>query len=208
MTRSAAHQPVTDRLRQEILSGDFPPGTRLVELRLTRRYGVGRAGIRSAIVELAKEGLVTREANRGATVRGLSLAEAIEVYEARAAIEGLMARHAARQASPAEREHLRSFITAMREAVESSSTTRFVELGRELHDQISKSGRHRVARDLIETLRNQSRHHPSHLPADRGRTQRSLAEHIAIIDAIVEGDAEGAERAARVHIDSIISELR
>ena len=155
-----------------------------------------------------KEGLVTREANRGATVRALSLAEAIEVYEARAAIEGLMARHAAKQASPAEREQLRSLISGMREAAESSSTTRFAELGRALHEQISKSGRHSVARDLIETLRNQSRHHPNHLPADDGRTQRSLAEHIAIIDAIVEGDAEGAERAARAHIDSILSEIR
>jgi len=208
MTRSAVRQPVTDRLRQEILSGEFPPGTRLVELQLTERYSVGRAGIRSAIVELVKEGLVTREANRGATVRALSLAEAIEVYEARAAIEGLMARHAAKQASPAEREHLRSLISGMREAAESSSTTRFAELGRALHEQISKSGRHRVARDLIETLRNQSRHHPNHLPADASRTQRSLAEHIAIIDAIVEGDADGAERAARTHIDSILSDIR
>jgi len=208
MNPSVDDQTVTNRLRQDILAGEFAPNARLVENKLTERYGVGRAGIRSAIVELVKEGLVTHEANRGATVRSFSVAEAIQVYEARAAIEGLMARHAAQQALPAERKHLRSLITGMQEAAESSTAAEFAELGQKLHEQISQCGRHRVARDLIETLRNQSRHHPSHLPADVTRIQRSLAEHIAIIDAIVGGDADGAERAVRVHIDSIISALR
>ena len=91
MTRSRRGLSTTDRLRDDILNGDFAAGTRLIELQLTDRYGVGRATIRSAIVELDKEGLVTRETNRGATVRAFSVEEAIQVYEARAALEGLMA---------------------------------------------------------------------------------------------------------------------
>ena len=61
--------PIADRLRDDILQGDFPPGERLIELQLTERYGVGRAAIRAARVELDAAGLVQREANRGATVR-------------------------------------------------------------------------------------------------------------------------------------------
>ena len=80
-------------------SGTFPPGERLIELQLTERYGVGRAAIRAALVELDAEGLVQREANRGAAVRRISVAEAIEITQARAVLEGLIARLAAERAS-------------------------------------------------------------------------------------------------------------
>ncbi|MEJ7800661.1 MAG: GntR family transcriptional regulator, partial [Ilumatobacter sp.] len=52
---------VSELLRNDILTGEFPPGERLIELQLTDRYGVGRAAIRSAIVELSTEGLVIHE---------------------------------------------------------------------------------------------------------------------------------------------------
>ncbi len=199
---------VTDRLRDDILAGKLAPGTRLIELQLTDRYGVGRAAIRSAIVELDKEGLVVRETNRGATVRAISVEEAIEVYEARAALEGLMARHAAREATKLEREELRALVPGMREAVERDAPTRFAALGRDLHERVSQIGRHRVARHLVDTLRNQSRGHPDRLSAIPERPEQSLAEHIAIIEAICSGDADEAQAAVERHIESIIATLR
>ena len=63
---------------------------------------MGRASVRSALVELATEGLVDRAANRGATVRRITIAEAIQITEARAALESLIARHAARHATAAD----------------------------------------------------------------------------------------------------------
>ena len=83
---------VSELLRNDIVSGRFPPGERLIEVQLTERYGVGRAAVRSAIVELSTEGLVEHETNRGATVRRVSLASAIEIAEARSVLEGLLAR--------------------------------------------------------------------------------------------------------------------
>jgi DNA-binding GntR family transcriptional regulator len=103
---------VTDRLRDDILEGAFPPGERLIELQLTERYGVGRAAIRAALVELEVEGLVQREANRGATVRRISVAEAVEISEARGVLEGLVARLAAERAM---REHLASVVDVLRQ---------------------------------------------------------------------------------------------
>ena len=94
MARTQPAESVTNRLRQDVLRGDFEPGTRLIEAQLTERYGTGRDAIRAAILELDKEGLITREANRGATVRELTLEEAISIYEARAALEGLLAQRA------------------------------------------------------------------------------------------------------------------
>ena len=102
--------PVSDQLRDDILEGTFPPGERLIELQLTERYAVGRAAIRAALVELDAEGLVQREANRGATVRRISVAEAVEITEARAALEGLGAGLAAQRATDADNDELRALI--------------------------------------------------------------------------------------------------
>jgi DNA-binding GntR family transcriptional regulator len=77
---------VADKLRTDVVSGHFPPNMRLIEAQLTERYETGRASVRSAIVELVKEGLLTREVNRGATVRmieQIEMIEMIEIYEAR-----------------------------------------------------------------------------------------------------------------------------
>lgn len=205
---SSAAPSITDRLRTDILAGEFAPGSRLIELQLTERYGVGRAAIRSAMVELDKEGLVTREANRGATVRSLSLEEAIEVYEARAALEALVARRAATRATRAEREGLRALLPGMRAAVDRGDTADFASLGRALHERIRALGGHGVASALIETLRNQSRHHPDRLGGRPDRARRSLVEHEAIIEAIVTGDGEAAATAVRSHIESILATLR
>lgn len=92
----------------------------------------------------------------------------------------------------------------MQRATEGPTPTSFTKLSRELHEQIGKIARHRVARDLLESLRNQLRQHPDRLSGDADRTRHSLA----IIDAIVDANADAAESAARAHIASIIKALR
>ena len=82
---------ITDSIRAAILGGEFAPGVRLVELQLAERYGASRASVRGAISELEKEGLVDREANRGATVRRVSIDEALQITEVRGLLEGLAA---------------------------------------------------------------------------------------------------------------------
>ena len=78
---------VTNTLRREILNGEFAGGLRLVEQELTARYGVARHTLRAALRELASEGLVKIEPNRGARVARLSAEDVIELYELRTALE-------------------------------------------------------------------------------------------------------------------------
>lgn len=200
--------PVADRLRDDILQGTFPPGERLIELQLTERYGVGRAAIRAALVELDAEGLVQREANRGATVRRISVGEAVEITEARAALEGLIARLAAERASAAERGELRDLIVDMTEAVDSDDKLGYSKLNRALHGALRRIARHRVADDLVANLRNRAAHHQFRLALMPGRARESLAQHRAIVEAVTAGDGPGAEEAMRAHLASVIDVLR
>lgn len=199
---------VTDRLRDDILGGTFPPGERLIELQLTERYGVGRAAIRAALVELEVEGLVQREANRGATVRRITVAEAIEISEARGVLEGLLARLAAERCTDAERDELRGLVDEMTEAVADDDRLRYSKLNQTLHATLRRIARHRVADDLVANLRNRAAHHQFRLALVPGRAPESLAQHRAIVDAVVAGDAAAAEQAMRDHLASVVDVLR
>jgi DNA-binding GntR family transcriptional regulator len=200
--------PVADRLRDDILRGTFPPGERLIELQLTERYGVGRAAIRAALAELDSEGLVRREANRGATVRRITVAEAIEITQARAALEGLVAGLAAERACDADRERLRSLLADMVTAVAQGDKLSYSTLNRRLHGALCTIARHRVADELVANLRNRAVHHQFRLALVPGRAEDSLAQHREIVEAVVSGDGPAAEVAMRDHLASVIDVLR
>jgi DNA-binding GntR family transcriptional regulator len=195
-------------LRDDILNGDLPPGEHLVELSLTERYAVGRAAIRAALVELATEGLVDREANRGARVRRISVEEAVQITEARAALESLIAAAAARNATRAERDELRTLESQMRTAVEREAFGDYSELNAVLHRRIREISRHHVAGDLVAMLRNRSARHQYRLAFMPGRPIESLEQHAAIIRAVVRGDDAGASAAMNAHLLSVIDVLR
>jgi DNA-binding GntR family transcriptional regulator len=207
-TSAAARRTVADRLRDDILQGVFPPGERLIELQLSERYDVGRAAIRSALVELDAQGLVRRETNRGATVRRISVAEAVEITEARAALESLVARRAAERATEADREELEGLIDQMTVAVAADDKRGYSSLNRQLHAALPRIARHRVADDLIDNLRNRAVHHQFQLSVMPGRAAESLAQHSAIVTAVVAGDGWAAETAMRAHLESVIDALR
>ena len=200
--------PVADRLRDDILEGTFPPGERLIELQLAERYRVGRAAIRAALVELDAEGLVQREANRGAAVRRISVAEAVEITQARAVLEGLIARLAAERATAGEREELRELLAEMTGAVEHEDKLTYSKLNRELHGALRRIARHRVADDLVANLRNRAAHHQFRLALMPGRAAESLVQHGAIVEAVTAGDGPGAEAAMHAHLASVTEVLR
>jgi len=79
---------VAGAVRTAILQGEFAPGQRLIEADLCERFGTSRFVVRAALQELSAQGLVAFQRNRGARVREISLAEAIEITEVRKLLEG------------------------------------------------------------------------------------------------------------------------
>ncbi len=199
--------PVTDDLRTDILSGKFEPGDRLLEIQLADHYSCGRAAIRSALVALTSEGLVEREANRGATVRRISISEAIQITQARAALESLIAAQAARNTGAAEHAELLGIIASMRESVGEDRAGSYSELNAVLHRRLREMSGHDIASQLVANLRNRAAHHQYRLAVMPGRPSESLEQHAAIVDAVVAGDETGASDAMRAHLQSVIDVL-
>ncbi len=209
MAKSAdLQQKVTEMLRSDILEGVFTPGERLTEIALADRYSVGRSAIRSALVELRAEGLVDMEANRGAAVSRITIEEAIEIAEARKVLEGLIAGRAALSDDADAKQSLRETIEEMRDAVAAGDSSRYSKLNRSLHSRIWDAGGHTVAQDLVSNLRDRSAHHQFRLAVMPGRSEESLRQHTAIVDAILAGDPDTAARAMEEHLDSVVEVLR
>ena len=199
---------VTNDLRDDILSGRFAPGDRLLEVPLSAEYACGRAAVRSAIVALTSEGLVEREANRGATVRRITVAEAIQVTEARSALEGLIAAQAARNTTSADHEELASIIAKMRAAVEGEDGKVYSELNALLHRRLREMSGHTIAAQLVANLRDRAAHHQYRLAVMPGRPEESVLQHAAIVDAVISGDEEAATDAMNSHLQSVIDVLQ
>jgi DNA-binding GntR family transcriptional regulator len=198
---------VADALRDAIVDGEFAPNQRLVEADLSERFGASRGSIRTALLELGAEGLVERVQNRGARVRAVSLAEAIEITEVRMVLEGLCAAKAATRLTEDDRDRLRGIGTAMQEAVRSGDLLGYSELNRQLHALIRTLGGQSTAQAILERLRGQNVRHQFRLALHPGRAAVSLPQHLEIIEALCAGEAAAAEAAVRRHLRSVIETL-
>jgi DNA-binding GntR family transcriptional regulator len=206
-TDVASHS-VAERIRAAMVRGDYAPNQRLVEADLCEQYGATRAVVRSALQELSADGLVEIQRNKGARVRAVSLAEAIEITEARMVLEGLAARKAAERCSADEAAELLGIGREMRAAYARSELLAYSDLNARLHRRIREIGRHGTSASLIERLGAQVVRHQFRLALQPGRPAVSLPQHERIIEAVAAGDPDAAEQAMRSHLASVAEALR
>jgi len=196
------------RLHQAIVQGDLLPNERLVELELAQTYGVGRAAIRTALARLEQEGLVEREPNRGARVRAISEAEAVEIFEARAVLEGLAARYAACNATDQDVAALREISARMRERFDNGDLLGMSDLNGQLHAALQQIAGNRTIARLLERLHAHQVRYQYRTILAPGRAAHSLEEHHAIVEAVAAHDADAAEAAMRTHLAHVVEALR
>jgi DNA-binding GntR family transcriptional regulator len=204
----AAPLPAVDRLREAIVNGHLQPNERLIESDLARSLGVSRTVVRAALSRLEHEGLVEHEAHRGSRVRLVEVAEAVEILEARSVLEGLAARLAAQRATPQDVERLETILTEMKRLREAGDLLAVSDENAKLHGRLVEISGHRTARRLVGTLNSQMVRFQYRTILLPGRSDRSAAEHAAIVAAVAGGDADGAEDAMRAHLSHVADALR
>jgi DNA-binding GntR family transcriptional regulator len=203
-----ARHAVAGAMRAAILRGEFVPRQRLIEADLCERFGASRFIVRAVLQDLSAQGLVEFQRNRGARVREISLAEAIEITEVRKLLEGLEAARAAERVTTAEAAMLRGIVAGMREAVERAELMRYSDLNASLHAAIRDIAAHDTAARLLRQLRDQTVRHQFTLSLVPGRPAVSLPQHAAIVAAVTAGDPAAAERAMHEHLQSVIEALQ
>lgn len=194
-------QQVFDALRDAILDLRLEPGHRLVERELMQQLSVSRATVREALRDLASEGLVTVVPNRGAVVAAPTVVEASDLYEARAAIEGLLVKLFAERAVKSQMIKLEAAIEAFAEATEefSDDAATMLKAKDEFIELIFTGARSTVLQQLAESLRGRVRLLRIKAIA-LGNPANSVAEMREVLMAIRGGDGERAGELYAQHI--------
>lgn len=190
---------VHEELRQAIISGRLKTGAKLNERQLAADLGTSTSPLKEALRQLEAEGLVRTEPRRGSYVT-FSARQAEEMTLARAALESIIARQAAKHAPEAAFDLLRAVIEKMRTAMESGDVERLIVLNEEFHDAIHDASGCEYLRRLQNAQRTYD-HAARVTVLSREEVRRaSFHEHEAIMKAIVSRDEDGAERLMRKHI--------
>ncbi len=192
-----------DALREAIVRGDIAPEARLVEAEISTNFKMSRGAVRTALIRLEEEGLVVREPHRGARVRKVSDDEAVEILQVRAVLEGLAVRLTAERIDDAGATRLRALLERHRELLEGGDLLGASDANADLHAALLELSGHGTARRLIRALNSQTVRYQYRTILIPGRPAASVAEHTAIVEAVVAGRADEAEAAMRSHLFNV-----
>lgn len=184
-----------------IMRGELEPGTRISEAMLAARFGISRGSLREAIRRLEGRKLLTRSPRQGVRVTTLSLAELMEVYELREALEGMACRLASEHMSDEDVEKLGTILDRHSENTVAEGGY-FQSAGDpDFHFFIARaSGNQRLEELLCGELYYLLRIYRYRSSTKPGRASSALAEHRRIVAAIRDRDPDQAEALMRLHI--------
>jgi DNA-binding GntR family transcriptional regulator len=201
-TVGATHLPlrhaVLEEVRRRIISGVYAPGERVFEDQIAAELDVSRNPVREALQALDGEGFIVLEPRRGARVAVVSPEQALELFEIREVLEGLVASLAAVRRTEVELAEMQAIVEEGLRASDSGALTELPALNTRFHGLLSATARNAMLAETIARLRHLIEWIYSQRIAMRA--PQSWDEHRKIVDAIAGGDPAAAERVARAHI--------
>ena len=197
---------VHGQLRDAIIGGRLAPGSRLSVPHLAQQFDVSRSPVREAVQRLVQEGLATEEPHRGAVVARLDPEELIPLYEVREALEGLAARLAAVHADEAQLAELRTSHQVHEAALERGEAAQHVALDMAFHAALRSASHNDELCSYLERVQGKIA-----IAMLSGNplvwSRQAIAEHAAILVAVLARDADAAEQAARRHIRRVRADI-
>ena len=195
----ALSQQIANSLKEEILSGKFPPGVRIRQEDIAEQFGASRSPVREALRILEAEGLINLVAHTGAWISHLSLAECEEMYQLRERVEPLLLRLSIARISEETISQLQELASEM-EAT--NDVEKFLKLDREFH-LLSYSGAETVlVGEMVNRLWNTTQHYRRAYSQMMAASSFKPAhyEHHLLLSAMKKRDADDAERILYGHI--------
>jgi DNA-binding GntR family transcriptional regulator len=180
-------------LKEEILSGKYEPGEKLVISRLAERFKSSEIPVREAISQLDSDSLIEFKPHVGAVVSTLSPKDIQEIFELRVELEGLATRLAAEELTQENINELRNIIDASRDAFEEKDYARFEKLNVDFHMGIYTNCSNKLLLKTIEELWSNTKRYPSLFKQNDEHITQSIQEHEDIFNALVNKDGMLAE---------------
>jgi DNA-binding GntR family transcriptional regulator len=192
---------VEDALREAIVGGRFLPGEHLPDRVLCEAFGTSRSVVREAVRLLEAEGLIVVHPNRGPFVAPLSVDEAREIYEVRAALESLAGAGFARHATAAQRAALNAVYEELRDRGAACDRNSLLDIKRRFYDILTQGCGNAYAARMLDRLLSRNAQLRATSLSRPDRLPRTIAEIGDIIVAIERHDPAAAAAACRRHVE-------
>lgn len=204
---ASLEEKVYIELQEAILSEALKKGESLTELSLSEKLGVSRTPVRSALQRLSEVGLVKIVPNRGAVVLGVTKEDILDIYRIRMRLEGLASAMAALNMSDADKKKLTETVELSEFYLSKNSTENLKELDTSFHRVIYEASGSRTLARILSDLHLNTKGYRRISLAIPGRLERTTKEHREILNAILAGDAEKADRLTSEHIEHALANM-
>ena len=200
-----------ETIRDKIINGQLKPGQSITEEWLSKALNMSRTPVREALIRLQADDLVRIINNKGAMVAEITPRDIAEIFQLRVLVEPYAANICTEFIDNGELEKLKFNLKILQQS--ELSQTALKEMGtslfevHDLHSLIIQSAGNRRLIKLLNTLQSQilwTLNLERRIP---GRIERSLKEHLNIIEALLDGDGDRAEKCMREHLESNMADL-
>jgi DNA-binding GntR family transcriptional regulator len=192
---------VQQRIGNDIAHGQLPPGMRLEEEELARRYQVSRTPVREALRQLSALGIVDIRHRQGVVVAARSAEHFNNLLEVVADMEASSARYAALRMTENERRALQALHEQMRSITDQSAAASFDKANSVLHQMIHEGAHNEILFSGIVQMRLRTLPYTRmEFISERRRMEISYMEHNAIVHAVIRREPEMAYQAMRLHV--------
>lgn len=191
---------VFNTLRRAIITGEFAPGERLMEISLANRLGVSRTPVREAIRKLELEGLVIMIPRKGAQVAKITEKSLRDVIEIRCVLEEFAASLACERITEEGKEKLKEAHRQFVEAAQTNDIIDIVEKDEQFHDAIFQATCNDRLITIINNLREQFYRYRMEYVKDIEQHSVLVTEHEQLLHAIFNQDSETAKQIMRTHL--------
>lgn len=194
------HEEVVARLRQILLEGEIPPGTRIPERDLCIRLQISRTPLREALKVLAAEGLVLLLPNRGSRAARLTDQDVHDLFEVCQGLEALAGELACERVSDNQLEEVAAAHAAMVQHYRDGDLAQYYRRNRQIHEAIVAAAGNPVLSNLYESVTARIRRARYVTPMKPARWADAIMEHEAILNALTRRDSIGLAHILRAHL--------
>ncbi len=185
-------EKIVETIRNAIVNGQLPAGTRVAEPDLADKFGISRTPIREAFRQLESEGFITVIPRKGAIVASLSSKDVADFYDLKAILEGYAARSAAKKLTEKDIAKMEAVNRQIEAAAAKKEVRKVLALHNEFHDIFLKACGNEKLHTIVQNLVMQFQRFRLIL-AMPGRIEGSIQQHREIIDAFRRQDGAMAE---------------
>jgi DNA-binding GntR family transcriptional regulator len=201
------HKDVVARLRDKLIEGVMPPGSRVPEKELCAEFGISRTPLREALKVLAAEGYVVLLPNRGARVAKMTRNDLEELFAVCGGMEALAGELACKHATDAEISEIKALHDQMAQYYAARDLAGYYPLNRAIHEAIVRATHNSVLTTLYENVSARIRRARFVAPMPPDHWQLAMAEHEAILNALQRRDAAMLSSILKTHLRNKLEQV-